>query len=356
MKIDLINPSEVEEKFFSFYAPKILLRIERQVLFLNQCINNKIKRDKFFNRKEVKALNFDKRNKVVSLKEVVSILKSIESKDRLMPILIGRPSVLQRLADTKKYRSDLVKLFLSKIFNYKLFSRKGREYDLYKLSSSIGVKVCVYCNISYIKTVYSKDNTQVLRPFFDHFHGKARFPLLAMSLYNLIPCCYYCNSSLKGETEFTLKGNLHPYLDGFSSDIVFRIRLEKRFTGSFLDEDGFSVELQTSRGCSEEKANRAIGIAKKNTTSNAKVFKTLDVYNNYKDLIGFFLFQVQSLNDDYQRSIASITRTSKDSVLKRIDTVLGIQRTPQQQIHHSFGKIKNDIVGRFLKRAYLINL
>ena len=41
-----------------------------------------------------------------------------------------------------------------------------------------------------------------MRPQFDHWFPKKKYPLLAISFYNLIPCCTYCNSSVKGDIEF----------------------------------------------------------------------------------------------------------------------------------------------------------
>lgn len=42
----------------------------------------------------------------------------------------------------------------------------------------------------------------------DHFIPKGKFPYFALSLYNLIPSCYPCNSKFKGAMEFTDINNL----------------------------------------------------------------------------------------------------------------------------------------------------
>lgn len=53
----------------------------------------------------------------------------------------------------------------------------------------IGVTTCPYCNRSYIFTS-SKSGT---RPQYDHYFPKSKYPYLALSMYNLIPCCSICN-------------------------------------------------------------------------------------------------------------------------------------------------------------------
>ncbi|WP_430899380.1 MULTISPECIES: hypothetical protein [unclassified Paraflavitalea] len=356
MRIYLSNPTKIEKEFYDYYRPEISSRIGSQIKYVSDRIKNVKQRDQFFNTKQIKKLDLSKGKRLSKLKDVYFILKGLSSEDELKRILIGAPSVLADLAKSKQYECRLVKFFLSKIFDYKSLSKKSKGYYLYKLSSDIGIKVCVYCNISFIKTVYSKEKKQVLRPIFDHFYSKSRFPLLAMSLYNLIPCCYYCNSSLKGNVEFSLENNLHPYIEGFSSDIEFGLSYESQSSVNFLDESSFSIVLNKSKSCTKDKERRGLGTAKNSKNANAKVFKTTDVYNNYKDVIGIFLFQIQSFQQDYQIAVTNITNTSRESVLKRIDRVLGIRRPPEQQIHHSFGKIKNDIGRKFLKVSYMVKL
>ena len=60
---------------------------------------------------------------------------------------------------------------------------------------------------------------KVMRPQFDHWYPKSKFPLLALSFYNLIPSCSVCNSSAKSDTIFNLSTHLHPYVD---NDILER--------------------------------------------------------------------------------------------------------------------------------------
>lgn len=62
----------------------------------------------------------------------------------------------------------------------------------------------------------------------DHFIPKAKFPYFALSLYNLIPSCYSCNSKFKGAMEFSDINNLNslsPSSNSFSlfKDLEFKL-------------------------------------------------------------------------------------------------------------------------------------
>ena len=59
------------------------------------------------------------------------------------------------------------------------------------LCDDLGIKVCPYCNRSYIHTLKHHG----VRPQYDHFFSKIKYPYLAVSLYNLIPSCSICNQA-----------------------------------------------------------------------------------------------------------------------------------------------------------------
>ena len=61
---------------------------------------------------------------------------------------------------------------------------------------NIEVHTCYYCNIDFINTF--KKNNETKNAFtLDHVLEKADFPFLVLSLYNLVPSCYVCNSKVK---------------------------------------------------------------------------------------------------------------------------------------------------------------
>ena len=111
----------------------------------------------------------------------------------------------------QKYFGTLKKIL--DIFDYdgQLSRNKSRSY---KLSMGQGRNTCTYCNRQYVITVNGKnDKERIARPQLDHWFSKELYPLLSLNIYNLIPCCSICNSSIKRNTIFSLDTHIHPYRD-----------------------------------------------------------------------------------------------------------------------------------------------
>lgn len=86
---------------------------------------------------------------------------------------------------------------------------KVRKEILYKILDSLNISVCPYCNRQYI---FGADNNHKVSAQFDHFYSKSKYPYLALSFYNLIPCCPTCNKA-KGEEHI----EINPYIEGFEN-------------------------------------------------------------------------------------------------------------------------------------------
>jgi len=100
-----------------------------------------------------------------------------------------------------KYKNDNT---IKKFFNYDkakstkfipLISKLQPKISKF-FQENIEVHTCYYCNIDFINTF--KKNNETKNAFtLDHVLAKADFPFLALSLYNLVPSCYVCNSKVK---------------------------------------------------------------------------------------------------------------------------------------------------------------
>ncbi|MDT7828339.1 hypothetical protein RQM65_06660 [Pricia sp. S334] len=150
--------------------------------------------------------------------------------DNLYEIITGTPEILKKL-NTRFKRlnsystSKIMQGKIRNIFDYKGFRKKSVTlYDAYDLAKNLGIRTCLYCNRMYTITVAkgTKANQKITRPQFDHFFDQAKNPLLGLSIYNLIPSCTICNSSLKGRKEFTLSSYMHPYIDNYIDEYTYR--------------------------------------------------------------------------------------------------------------------------------------
>jgi hypothetical protein len=189
--------------------------------------------------------------------------------------------------------SPKVECIISSIFSYDKFIKKGlpsgfkdaKYWQAYDLSSRIGMDTCSYCNINYTHTIIA-EGKRISRPDFDHFFIKSKYPLLAISFYNLIPSCKICNSTLKGAVDTTLENNIHPYIEGFGDNGTFYFKLQNVYTPTI--EIGVSGAAEVQR----------------KIEGNKKTFKLEKVYNVHINLLREIIFRLSAYDDEYIQEIA----------------------------------------------------
>jgi len=157
--------------------------------------------------------------------------------NNLHDIICGTPDILLNLNRVlnRDYILDIltrdnktIKQHLKNLLSYENF-RDGKHgferWNAYELADAIKVNVCPYCNRQYTNTVIlnniNGNRDYIIKPAFDHFYCRAEYPVLGLSIYNLIPSCTTCNSTLKLEEDFALREYMHPYVEGFDNDGVF---------------------------------------------------------------------------------------------------------------------------------------
>lgn len=147
------------------------------------------------------------------LKQV--LLESSETIAKGSPVQIQQliKKVETKLRSIIKADRDLFRSEASDLFDYNKFSNKNTAgWNAYSLCRSSRYIFCPYCQQSYAFTI-EKSKGGSFRPTLDHFFPKHRYPYLALSLYNLVPSCHTCNSSLKGRKNFYIKKHLNPLSD-----------------------------------------------------------------------------------------------------------------------------------------------
>lgn len=97
---------------------------------------------------------------------------------------------------------------------------------LYVLAQDI--EICPYCASQYIYTYNVSRNENdipngTVRPELDHFIPQKKHPFLSMSVFNLIPSCHTCNSSIKGQTEYNHKYYFNLFTEEIESKFRFKI-------------------------------------------------------------------------------------------------------------------------------------
>lgn len=104
-----------------------------------------------------------------------------------------------------------------------------KEWGIAEFVRLLDVRYCPYCNAETVGTARLPERIHV--PDIDHIFPKMKYPLLSLSLYNLVPACNRCNSRFK-KVKDMLEGwnvnhplpSLHPYVHNSYKYIRFDYR------------------------------------------------------------------------------------------------------------------------------------
>lgn len=212
-------------------------------------------------------------------------------------ILIGKPDVLNRIKKKTTYSPLIVehKYVIEKLFDYDTFSsdgfknQNGELWGTYDLTRSLEINTCPYCNRNWINTVGVQDG-KITNPQLDHYFNQADFPILRLSLYNLIPSCETCNARLKKKKDFIYHKNLHPYDEGYGSIAKFKtIALD--YESGVGKSNNYNVQLEFSDFISDNLRDRI--------DTNHNLFKINEIYKHHGDIISELFLKKQLYSLDY---------------------------------------------------------
>ncbi len=145
-------------------------------------------------------------------------------------LLILDVNDLYTIIENKVKQTSFGKLLSDKFLNYNSLRQSNYAIDLYK---SLGFEKCYcpYCNDNKVSIVRNSTSTNHKLYFqLDHFYSKSKNPYFAVSFFNLIPSCSTCNSTEKGDKEFSILTHIHPYYESFNNIYRFEVPLESLLT------------------------------------------------------------------------------------------------------------------------------
>lgn len=234
--------SDQADKYWKSLNPKIGKSYGKSALIF------KVKeyRDLARNRDPMYLQSFANNNPAIA-KEQEKFLSHLlaHNNSLLKQIVTAGPADLHRLKSqfAAQFNSDLFylstakgskqskfgKLLSDDIFDYKKYRSSKFCFDFLQ-EVTFGPIYCPYCGQSEIKFVKvkigAKNVSRKALLDLDHFFSKVENPYLAISLFNLIPCCGTCNSRFKGTKEFTLTTHIHPYVESFDDYFIFSLEID----------------------------------------------------------------------------------------------------------------------------------
>ncbi|WP_338840167.1 hypothetical protein [Flavobacterium ginsenosidimutans] len=242
-------------------------------------------------------------------------------KDELISALPVRLLEIQKEYD-KKLFSNHEKKVISSFFKetgYKNFQKNNGKTFLNLLKTD----TCIYCNRNY---TLDFDKTTHARAELDHWFPKDKFPILALSFYNLIPSCHLCNH-MKGSPDYdwytALDKMNHPYQ---LADESFR------FSYLLNSLNSFQIITKTKL---------------KSKTEETLVFNmTNEIYNVHGDKE---LNDLLNLRYKYSKNYLDIllNKTFNDLPISKEETyrmIFGIEIKEEDHHKRPFSKFKHDII------------
>lgn len=351
IKIEHPELDKIANDYFDLIKGIIMERAETFEMILEQILNQKdnldklakknwgtiksftkllIEKNQLYSEKELKGKDITKKDELENkLKQgnkkkwvkhdVIQLCQSLSNEDEVKRIILASASdkdvncflieVNNSFNPTKDKERHLL---INKIIDYDILKKtipneKTDKLIAYWLTERLNVNTCPYCNRSPINTVFDNSANQkgLIRPTLDHFYPKAKYPFLALSFYNLIPSCYFCNSSLKGGEKdedkdkdkdnegknkkviinITPKTHLNPYIDGFGDDAKFSFEFtEVQSQKSHPDNYNITLGSNKEKEVSKEKQRQIFG--NNSEEGNVNLFKLEEIYQVHRDLVG----------------------------------------------------------------------
>lgn len=163
---------------------------------------------------------------------------------------------------------EAIRKELNSMFNYGGFNagtklNNGKKWNRHEFITSLGVKVCPYCNRQYITSYEGEAYDSRTTADADHYYPKVEYPILQMNIFNLIPSCGVCNSRMKGTKN---KKHLYPYED-LSDSLIFKIPLE-------VGEQVLEIIIDTK---SKERAEASVEVFRLNKVYQAHLDEASEV-------------------------------------------------------------------------------
>lgn len=216
--------------------------------------------------------------------------------------------------NTLEMMNDIIGLFIY----YELLDSKQKGITIkQELYGRLNIRACPYCNRQFIDPIAIKNekNEEIEKRHntgdLDHILPKSQYPLYAVSLWNLTPCCKTCNETFKSSDESPI---LNPWEDGFGDRVILTLYPENNESISnifFGDTENFSVRWKvlqskksqpqntesknnqsTKKITKEEKIKNAITMFRLNelyTTHRSEIRKLLATQQKYPEVYDIFL-------------------------------------------------------------------
>lgn len=250
--------------------------------------------------------------------------------DALMKEYPLRTAAPEQACKSDREMQNLLKVYKNLFMGWNDGLKRFIRYEMIDAELKVQIKqafrleVCPYCNRQYI-TSFQASGKQYVTADLDHFYPQSLFPLLALSLYNLVPVCLVCNRLIK-KNGF---GNIwNPYRAGFSDLVHFEVDNPRNVNALVGNNDEFTLKLKND--VPEDDCNFEV------TENTIHFFELEEIYQSHKQYVRELLHKKHAYNETYLRELRDIFRKA------------GIDRADANLILYGSEMNKDKIGGRIL--------
>ena len=222
----------------------------------------------------------------------------------------------------------LYNYFIQGIYDNKKLSIK---YSSSYLADNLNIFTCPYCNENFTYSFRYKAGVNPVRRTFDwdHIYSKTDYPFLAISFFNLIPCCKVCNFiKLDQNIDF-----FNPHLNINVNNSYFFL-LNSTGAGFITDTSKLELNLVLTKSKYKEEFKNSIS-----------TIGLLDRYRTHKEIIKDILNKQRMYPLSYISAISNkIPLTDKPILSQLRATLYGNNFNHQYYYKRPFSKLTFDIL------------
>lgn len=195
------------------------------------------------------------------------------------------------------------------------------------LLSELGVVVCPYCNRNYI---YSEDDVHTCE--LDHFLPKSKYPIFAVSFYNLIPACPRCNF-FKKENMFSF----YPHDLNVDTDKLLTFTYSINQGDYLYDKNAIEIKINTHNSEYEEQKT---------------ILKLDKLYKHHKDIVLDILRKHHIFSNNYIKNLQSEFSNLFTSPQEVEELIYGISMKKEEYGDRPLTKLIQDILTELNQSKY----
>jgi len=235
-------------------------------------------------------------------------------------------------------------------FVHKIIDYEGmHKHVAYTIAKQLQVDCCPYCNRVPTQTIFDAEDNELIRPAFDHFFSHKRYPFLGLSFFNLVPSCYYCNSSLKSDKEMKWHTHLNPFVEGYSRDCVFKATF-KNFLPDISNPENFEIRLDPTIPSTNSKYRKIFG--NNDEEGNNNLFKLQHVYAMHRDVVGELWLKAQRYSKGHKKALFAAFDLAPGQEERFYRFYFGNFRNEEDFNRRPLSKLSHDVVRQLLPELF----